>query len=273
MFSLAQITRKTGKWSSLILAIPILLLFLGGCTSFREAFNLKPIEDEDNPKEDIELPAKELLQKGMDDYNVGKYYTAVESFQDILDHYPFSSEAILAELKAADCSYYLDRYTEALALYEEFEKRHPTNEGIPYVMFQKAMCNFKQIDRIDRDTTGASKSIDLFKQLIKAYPKSPYIEDAKAKMAIATEFLANHEFCVVEYYIRTEKFDQAKVRINYMLALYPDAKISDKAKKLLARLEAGDPPKSFITSLLSSYKPNNKSQWGQDSNDSGSINE
>jgi outer membrane protein assembly factor BamD len=231
-----------------VLAV-FLLLSLSGCGDLHDTFNYTSIDEEGNEiaGTDSNLPAKSLLQKGMDDYNVGKYFTAIGFFDDILKRYPFSPEAILAELKAADCSFYLERYSEALPLYKEFENRHPTNESIPYVMFQKAMCNYKQIDRIDRDTAGAIKSIELFRQLLKAYPDSPYTSEAKSRVAAATEFLANHEYFVVEYYVRSAKYDQATVRLKYLLAMYPESNIAAKAQKLLARIEAGDPPKSRLT--------------------------
>ena len=230
--------------------IIISLLFQGGCASLKETFDFTSIDEDGNvtEKRDINLPAKKLIEQGMEDYAVGKYFTAIEFFEEILNRYPFSKEATLAEIKAADCSYHLGRYVEALLLYEEFENRHPTNEGIPYVMFQKAMCNYKQIDRIDRDTTGAEKSIALFRQLLKAYPSSPYTEEAKSKIQSATEFLANHEFFVIEFYTRSAKYDEAKVRLNYLLNAYPHSNIAPKAKDLLTRIENGDPPRSRLTS-------------------------
>jgi outer membrane protein assembly factor BamD len=228
-----------------------LLAILGGCSDFKKTFNFTSIdEDGVEAKADMNVPARNLLAQGMDDYNVGKYFTAIEFFQEILNRYPFSPEAPLAELKAADCSFHLGRYLEALVLYEEFANRHPTNESIPYVIFQKGMCNYKQIDRIDRDTTGATKAIEFFKQLLKSYPNSPYTNEAKARIATATEFLADHEYFVAEYYVRTEKYDQAKVRLRFLLAKYSEQPIAAKAKELLARLEAGDPPKSALTSWL-----------------------
>ncbi|WP_240744696.1 outer membrane protein assembly factor BamD [Desulforhopalus sp. IMCC35007] len=226
------------------------LILQGGCASLKETFNFTSIDEDGNEiqSRDINLPAKKLIEQGMADYEVGKYFTAIEFFEEILNKFPFSKEATLAELKAADCSYYLGRYAEALLLYEEFENRHPTNESIPYVMFQKAMCNYKQIDRVDRDTTGAEKSIALFRQLLKAYPNTPYTEEAKSRIENATEFLANHEFVVIQYYTRTAKYDEAKVRINYLLSAYPDSLVASQAKDLLARIEAGDPPRSRLTS-------------------------
>lgn len=220
-----------------------LFVFLTGCSAFESTFDFLSTTPVEEPV-DVELPAKTLAIKGMEDFNVGKYFTAAEFFDEILNKYPFSPEATLAELKAADCSYYRERYLEALMLYEEFENRHPTNESIPYVMFQKAMCNFKGIDRIDRDTTGAKKSIQLFKQLLKAYPESPYSDIARTRIEDALEFLANHEFFVAQYYIRSEKYNQAIVRLRYLLAAYPNSGVTDQAKELLTQMEAGEPPRS-----------------------------
>lgn len=246
-----SINKKFAVQFGLFLLSIWLLVFLEGCSDFKKTFNFTSIDEEGKEiKSELDLPAKTLLTKGMDDYNVGKYFTAIEFFQEILNRHPFSPEAPLAELKAADCSYHLGRYPEALVLYEEFANRHPTNESIPYVMYQKGMCNYKQIDRIDRDTTGATKAIELFKQLLKSHPKSPYTSEANARIAAATDFLADHEFFVAEYYVRTGKYDQAKVRLKHLLARYPDQTITNKAKELLARLDAGDPPRSALTSWL-----------------------
>lgn len=241
-----------------------LVFFMSGCSDLSKTFNFTSIDEEGKEtKTDFDLPAKNLLTKGMDDYTVGKYFTAIEYFQEILNRHPFSPEAPLAELKAADCSYHLERYPEALVLYEEFANRHPTNESIPYVIYQKGMCNFKQIDRIDRDTTGATKSIDFFKQLLKSHPNSPYSNDAKAKIVAANEFLADHEFFVAEFYVRAEKYDQAKVRLKYLIAKHPERSIIPQAKDLLAKLEAGDPPKSILTSWLPKFQLGTWSLSGQ----------
>lgn len=219
-------------------------LLLGGCNGKVPAF-LDFRSDDDL---ELAVPAQGLAQNGMDDYNVGKYFSALEYFEEILDRYPFSPEATLAELKAADCNFYMERYLEALLLYGEFEERHPTNEAIPYVMFQKGMSQYKRIDRVDRDSTGAVESIKYFNQLLRAYPNSPYTDEARARVKAAKEFLANHEYFVVEFYVRTQKYAQAETRLRYLLAMYPDAEIHDKAKELLARIEEGDPPKTRLSS-------------------------
>ncbi|RLD05478.1 MAG: outer membrane protein assembly factor BamD [Chloroflexota bacterium] len=217
------------------------LAALPGCAWMKDTLGM------DDEKAEIYLPAEQLIMKGMDEYNIGKYYLAVDYFNEILDRYPFSPQAPLAELKAADSNYYLERYVEALVLYKEFEERHPTNEAIPYVMYQKGMCSYRRIDRIDRDITGAEESIRAFQELLRAYPVSPYSKEARARIKAANEFLVNHEFYVVKFYLRTERYTEAETRLKYILAMYPESKIAPRAQELLDLVQAGTPPTSGIT--------------------------
>jgi len=210
---------------------------LSGCASIKDMFNFSGNKDVN-----VHKPAETLIINGLDDFNIGRYDTAEKFFTEILDWYPFSPQAILAELKAADCKYFLQHYSQALILYKQFEERHPTNEAMPYVMYQKGMCNYNRIDTIDRDPDGAVQAIQDFSQLLRAYPVSPYTDEAKARIRAAKEFLVNHEYFVVNFYLRTGKYKQAETRLKYLIARYPNAMIIPRAKKLLARLEAGNPP-------------------------------
>ncbi len=210
-----------------------LLALLAGCSASGKFF------EDTAPKDmDLSMAPQILAQKGMEEYNRGKYFVALEYFNTILDNHRFTPEALLAELKVADCHYYMEKYTEAYVYYEKFEEMHPTNEAIPYVMYQKAMCYYKRIDTIDRDISNAKKAIERFQLLVKAYPESPYITDAEAKLKASREFLANHEFSVAKFYIRTKEPDQAVVRLNYLLAMYPQTEIVSQARDLLSEVEA-----------------------------------
>ncbi len=186
----------------------------------------------------LKLPAETLINKGMEEYTLGKYFMAIEYFNKVLESHRFTPQALQAELKVADCSFYLGRYTEAYVYYENFEEMHPTNEAIPYVMYRKAMCYYKQIDTINRDTTGAIKAIESLQQLLKAYPNSPYSEDASAKIDSAKEFLANHEYGVARFYLRTDKSSQAIIRLKYLLTMYPQTGIAPRAAQLLEKTES-----------------------------------
>jgi outer membrane protein assembly factor BamD len=202
-------------------------------------FNKLTFGDEEDPKS---LPPEELIVQGMDAYNTGNYNEAIKHFKVILDEHPFSAQAMLAELKSADAHYYNKQYAEAKVLYKAFEERHPTNEAMPYVLFQVGMCDYSRTDRIDRDVSGPLEAIKSFNRLINAYPQSPYAKEAKTRIKDAMEFLVNHEYMVAIFYVRTARYDEAKHRLKYLLARYPDSTLAPKAKDLLAHLEAGNKP-------------------------------
>ncbi|MCW5201651.1 outer membrane protein assembly factor BamD [Desulfobulbus sp. N2] len=225
------------------LLLIIACLSLTGCATTEGMFSSWSVFGSGEEKEEKFDSAEKLIMQGMEAYKIGRYNTAMKHFQEIKDRYPFSPEALLAELKLADCEYYNDNYEEAKELYKEFEERHPANEAIPYVMFQISMCDYSRTDRIDRDSTGAQDAIKSFSRLLRTYPDSPYTREAKARIRAAREFIVNHEYYVAVFYVRTKKYDQAKHRLKYILTMYPDASIIPKAKALQERLAAGDPPK------------------------------
>lgn len=240
-----------------------LLLTMTACSAFDGMFDALTFgSGEDNVPE--QEPAESLIVQGMDAYNVGNYYEALQAFNQIIDEYPFSPQATLAELKAADSHFYKEEYIEAKTLYQEFEERHPTNEAIPYVLFQIGMCDFRRTDRIDRDISGAQEAIQDFSKLLRSFPESPYTREAKAHIAAAKEFLVNHEYYVAVFYVRTEKYDQAQHRLKYLLAMYPDAAIVPKATALLQRLEEGNPPKWGLRRWLPDLSMPSLSFWESD---------
>ncbi len=212
---------------------------LSGCSSLSSMFSKFSIGEDDSPKS---LPPETLIVQGMDAYNVGNYGDANKQFKVILDEHPFSAQAVLAELKSADANYYNKQYAEAKTLYKAFEERHPTNEAIPYVLFQIGMCDYGRSDRIDRDIAGPKEAIKSFTRLINAYPGSPYAKEAKTKIKDSREFLVNHEYMVAVFYVRTDRNDEAKYRLKYLLAAYPDSNLAPQTKALLGQLEAGNPP-------------------------------
>jgi outer membrane protein assembly factor BamD len=234
----------------LILALALTSISLSGCATFEGMFSSFTFGEQ---QQDLDQQPEALLIKGMDAFDVGNYSAAINAFNTILDEHPFSPQAMLAELKAADAYYYNKQYPEAKVLYQAFEERYPTNEAIPYVLFQIGMCDFKRSDRIDRDTSGAQDAIQAFSRVLQAYPQSPYASEARVKLAEAREFLINHEYMVAVFYVRTNKYDEAKHRLNYLLTIYPDSAIAPQARALLDRLEAGKPPAWGIGKWLPAF--------------------
>ena len=225
-----------GKLTLLFLCAALLLL--PGCSIFKDIKSM--FSDE---SETVQAGPEALAINGLDEFTHAEYSSALKIFQEIQERFPFSSYSLMAELKSADCHYYLGHYTEAITAYEDFAKNHPTNEATPYIYFQIGMCHFRKVDTIDRDPGSATDAETAFEKLIRLYPTSPYTEEAKARIKDCRDFLAGHELYVARFYMKTEKVEQSITRLEYLLDNYPDSSVAPQAQELLAQLQAGTPPK------------------------------
>jgi outer membrane protein assembly factor BamD len=221
---------QTKDIKSLIVVGCIILVFGSGCSALKKAWNAIIGKDEIGS-------AQQLAWDGMDAYEDGKYKDAIENFQKLKDWYPFSKYAILAELKIADSNYHLEQYEEAIFAYEEFERLHPRNEAIPYVVYQIGRCYFDQIDTIDRDQTPARKALDTFRRLQKQFPNDQYARSGAEHINKCIKSLAGNEFYIGVFYYKSKHYKAALKRFMAVLSNYPDVGYHQKALQYVAKCE------------------------------------
>jgi outer membrane protein assembly factor BamD len=204
-------TPRSKRWILQLIAGICLLLLLNGCALWNSIFGGGE-----------ELTPAELMADGMEEFNDGNFETAAEMFQKIKDRYPYSKYATEAELRMADAQYEKELFDEAYDGYTEFEKLHPRNPNIPYVMFRKGMCNFRRVSTIDRDQSYTRKAQVDFERLIKMHRRSPYAEKARRKVRECYIKLAEHEMYVGDFYFKMAKYRPAMERYLYLIEHYPD---------------------------------------------------
>jgi outer membrane protein assembly factor BamD len=209
----------------------IIFLVLTGCSSLQNSIDkLLGIEEGDT--------AEELAWDGMDAYENGNYSKAIEKFQKLKDFYPFSKYAILAELKIADAHYQREEYEEAIYEYENFEKLHPRNEAIPYVIYQIGRCYYDQIDTTDRDQTSARKALEAFQRLTKQFPEDQYARRSEEHISKCLKSLAGHTYRVGVFYYKTKHYKAALHRFMSIISDYPDVGYHQQALEYIAKCEA-----------------------------------
>jgi outer membrane protein assembly factor BamD len=174
--------------------------------------------------------SKDILQKnpgayyqqGYDHFQKGRYEKAIESFQRLKEEYPLSELAIRAEIGIADAQFSREEYGYAEMAYNDFLNLHPTNENIPYVMYQIGMCHYKQLVSIDRDQTNTSQALNEFEKLKSRFPSSKFAYLAEKKIRDAKQQLAEHEYYVGELYFRMKKYNAALKRFEGIKKSYPN---------------------------------------------------
>lgn len=212
---------------------------LGGCATVKGWFSSKKPE----------RPPDVMAQEGITQLKKKNYDDAIETFEKVRDRYPYSEQALLAQIKVADAYFYKKKYDEALQAYKEFEKLHPTNKAVPYAVYRQGLCFYRQRSTIDRDQSFTFKALEEFRRLKQKFPQCEYIPKVEKYMARCRKDLGEHEYYVAEFYFKTRRYKAALDRFQVVAQEYPDlpqqAKVKEyigECQKILA--EADTKPKS-----------------------------
>lgn len=172
------------------------------------------------PREARRGTPEALYQMGYENYHKGRYKKAIEAFLQVQEQYPLSKLALLAELGIADSYFSNKDYAEAEMSYEDFMNLHPTNENLPYTMYQIAMCHYNQMIGIDRDQSETLKSKEAFERLIARFPSSKFAFMAEKQLRDCKRRLGEHEFYVGNFYLKIGKYKSALRRFEYAAQEY-----------------------------------------------------
>ncbi|MBW1772991.1 MAG: outer membrane protein assembly factor BamD [Deltaproteobacteria bacterium] len=198
-----------------ILTSVLIVFMLSGCANLlNKYFPEEDLEDQEGP------PG--LMVEGDKQFNRGNWEEAIESYETVKDRYPYSKEAVVAELKMADSLYESEFYEDAFEAYNEFERLHPKNKNIPYVIYRKGMCYYQQITTIDREQDTTLRAKEEFERVIKRFPRNVYANKARKNIRKCLIFLAENELYVAHYYYRMKKYRAARQRYSYIIENYPD---------------------------------------------------
>lgn len=161
----------------------------------------------------------------------GDYQKAVEHYEKLEIRFPFGIYAQQTILDLAYAHYKNNDPDAAISKAERFIELYPQNKGVDYAYYLKGLTNFQRgkgiterflpIDEAQRDPGSSLQSFQDFSELIKRYPDSQYVADAKLRMTHLRNVLAEHEVHVAQYYMRRGAFVAAANRARYVVEKYP----------------------------------------------------
>lgn len=210
-----------------LVVLAVLVLGASGCGWWKD------VRDWWRPAEMARASPEALFRRGAELYQEGRYKRAIESFQRLKEIFPLHSLVVNAELGIAD-SYFSDQsYIEAEMAYRDFIAMRPTNENLPYVMFQLAMCHFNQIGAIDRDQTETVKALKEFERLIARFPNSKFSLLAERNALECRKKLAEKEFYVGHNYFLRDKYRAALGRFETIARDYPGLGLDYRVRQFI----------------------------------------
>jgi outer membrane protein assembly factor BamD len=220
------------------------------------------------PQKFEELPsAEELYDRGQEQMAEGgggfwlfsgDYTDSIETFQDIIDNYPYSEQAVMAQLAIADAYFKSEKYEEALSYYRDFVELHPEHKQVPYAMFQTAMSYYKQSRDAKRDQTATKEALTNLDRLLARFPHSQYSAEAEKVWRELRTRLGEHTMGVADFYFDQEEYPSAADRYRELLNEYPglglDAEALYKLGVCYTRMNREDEANKIFQVILENYK-------------------
>lgn len=186
------------------------------------------------------------------------YDGAIESLQSIIDNYPYSDYAVLAELKIADAYYDDEEYEAALSYYRDFVDLHPRHAQVPYAVYRSAMCQVNQSRDPERDQTSTREALVYLDMLISQYGTSPYAEEAEQLWREMRTKLAQNVMAIGDFYMGREEYQASADRYREVLNEYPglglDAEALYKLGHCFTEMNREDEATRIFEVILENYQ-------------------
>lgn len=159
------------------------------------------------------------------------YKKAIKLLEQLDSRYPFGAHSAQTQLDLSYAYFKNGDAETAIASADRFIKTHPRHPNVDYAYYLKALVNFNRdlgfIDRYipsdatQRDTVFTQTAYLNFAELIKRFPNSQYVADAKQRMISLENAMARHELHIARFYMDREAYLAAANRVNYILQNYP----------------------------------------------------
>ncbi|MBN1572055.1 MAG: outer membrane protein assembly factor BamD [Deltaproteobacteria bacterium] len=137
------------------------------------------------------------------------------------------------DLKTAEKLFADEEYEDAAVAYENFIKKHPLNDNVPYALFREGLAYFKSSTDPKRDQTPTEKAAMKFSQLILTYPNSKYTSNSMSYLRLCHERLAEYNYNVGIYYFDREEYNAAIIRFEEVINKYSGFGFDEQSKRYI----------------------------------------
>jgi outer membrane protein assembly factor BamD len=202
---------------------------LAGCSGF-DIGDLNPFSGE-KYKMVVEpvVPASTAYDQGLAKLAGGDPTEAAKKFTDLGKKYPGSDWARKGLLMTTYAQYMAADYDDAAGSGSRYVKEYPKSAEAPYALYLEAQSHYAQIMDIARDQDHAAKALEYYQDLVKTYPKSEYVDDAKAKIQVTTDQLGGKEMSIGRFYENRKNYAAAINRFRVVLTSYQTTRHAEEA--------------------------------------------
>ncbi|MBP3544943.1 MAG: outer membrane protein assembly factor BamD [Alphaproteobacteria bacterium] len=167
------------------------------------------------------------------EFNDENYEQAAAEFLKAETQYPSSQWAADALIMAAYSQYLDGDFAGAILATDRFMRFHPGHADVPYVMYLRGMCYYRQVSDVRREPGMSAYALQQFQTLVKRFPRSPYAKNAQNKIIILKNYIAGKVMYSARNDMRKENWASA---INRLQSVVTDAQETVMTAEALYRL-------------------------------------
>ena len=180
-----------------------------------------------------DLPLSDIYAKAYAEFNDENYEEAAAEFLKAETQYPSSSYAADALVMAAYSQYLDGDFAGALLATDRFMRFHPGHADVPYVMYLRGMCYYRQVSDVRREPGMSAYALQQFQTLVKRFPRSPYAKNAENKIIILKNYIAGKVMYSARNDMKKENWTSA---INRLQSVVTDAQETVMTAEAMYRL-------------------------------------
>ena len=190
-----------------------------------------------------------IYTEARDELSNKDYTRSAALLEATIAQYPFSPQAVQAQLELPYVYWKDDERAKALAAADRFIALNGSHPKVDYVYYLKGLINFNQNvsylatltgEKLnDRDPKAAKESFQAFKTLTEKFPNSRYSKDARERMVYLVNTMAQHEVGVAQYYLERDAYLAAINRSQEVLRNFSATPATEDALIIMMRSYEG----------------------------------
>ena len=203
-----------------LVLLSVLMVMLAGCAGTNDTVV-------------TDLPLSDIYAKAYAEFNDENYEEAAAEFLKAETQYPSSPYAADALVMAAYSQYLDGDFAGALLVTDRFMRFHPGHADVPYVMYLRGMCYYRQVSDVRREPGMSAYALQQFQTLVKRFPRSPYAKNAENKIIILKNYIAGKVMYSARNDMKKENWTSA---INRLQSVVTDAQETVMTAEAMYRL-------------------------------------
>lgn len=180
-----------------------------------------------------EQPLPVIYENAYAEFNEKNYEEAAAEFLRAETQHPASPWAPDALIMAAYSHYMDGDFAGALLATDRFMRFHPGHRDVPYVMYLRGMCYYRQVSDVRREPGMSAYALQQFQTLVQRFPTSEYAKNAENKIIILKNYIAGKVMYSARQDMQNENWTSA---INQLQTVVRDAQETAMTPEAMYRL-------------------------------------